>query len=132
MILREWIFSHRCSWMTVYVFCRNAQSKPHSDPHDVCTLSLLYQLPNCKFFTEHVLFILWRDTTIELWTLIQFPLHCYIVYFTRTVTLLALLLSNYHSIRSFLCLQQTDEIDTLIVSWKQSICLCCVQVSHCC
>jgi hypothetical protein len=23
------------------------------------------------------LFILWRDTTSELWTLVQFPLHCY-------------------------------------------------------
>jgi hypothetical protein len=28
-----------------------------------------------------LLFILWRDTTSELWTLVQFPLHCYIVYF---------------------------------------------------
>jgi hypothetical protein len=53
-------------------------------------------------------------------------------YLTRTVYLLALLLSNYRSIRSFLCLQQTGEIDTLIVSWEQSIYLCCVQVSHCC
>jgi hypothetical protein len=46
-------------------------------------------------------------------------------------TLLAILLSFYHSIRSFLCLQQTGEIDNLIISWKQSICLCCVQVSRC-
>jgi hypothetical protein len=37
---------------------RNAQSKPHSDPHDLCTLSLLYQLPNCNLFTQHVLSIL--------------------------------------------------------------------------
>jgi hypothetical protein len=71
--------------MAVYVFCRNAQSKPHSDPRDVCTLSLLYQLPNCNWFAQHVLFILWRDTTSELWTPIQFPLHCYTVYITRTV-----------------------------------------------
>jgi hypothetical protein len=42
------------------------------------------------------------------------------------------LLSNYHSICLFLCLQQTGEIDNLIVSWGQSICLCCVQVSRCC
>jgi hypothetical protein len=79
MIPREWIFSHRCSWMAVYVFCRNAQNKPHSDPRDACTLSLLYQLPNCNLFTQHVLFILWRDTTSELWTPVQFPLHCYTV-----------------------------------------------------
>jgi hypothetical protein len=78
-IPREWIFSHRCSWMAVYVFCRNAQNKPHSDPRDVCTLSLLYQLPNCNLFTQHALFILWRDTTSELWTPVQFPLNCYTV-----------------------------------------------------
>jgi hypothetical protein len=46
-------------------------------------------------------------------------------YFTRTVYYLALLLSYYHSIRSFICLQQTGEIDNLIVSWEQSTCLCC-------
>jgi hypothetical protein len=43
MTPREWIFSHTCSWMAVYVFCRNAQSESHSDTHDICTLSLLYQ-----------------------------------------------------------------------------------------
>jgi hypothetical protein len=47
-------------------------------------------------------------------------------------TLLALLLFFYHSIRSFLCLQQTGEIDNLIVCCEQSICLCCVQVSRYC
>jgi hypothetical protein len=85
MIPREWIFSHRCSWMAVYVFCRNAQSKPHSDPRDVCTLSLLYQLSNCNLFTRHALFILWRDATSELWTPVQFSLQRFTVYFTRTV-----------------------------------------------
>jgi hypothetical protein len=81
MIPREWIISHRCSWIMVYVFCRNAQSKPHSDPRDVCTLSLLYQLPNCNLFTQHALFILWRDTTSELLTPVQFSLHSFTVLF---------------------------------------------------
>jgi hypothetical protein len=53
-------------------------------------------------------------------------------YFTRFVCFLALLLFFYHSIRSILCLQQTGEIDNLIVSWEQSTCLCCIQVSRCC
>jgi hypothetical protein len=79
MIPREWIISHRYSWMAVYVFCRNAQSKPHSDPRDVCTLSLLYQLPNYNLFTQHALFILWRDTISELWTPVQFPLYSFTV-----------------------------------------------------
>jgi hypothetical protein len=126
MIPREWIFSHRCSWMAVYVLYRNAQSKPHSDPRDVCTLSLLYQLPNCNLFIQHALFILWRNTTSELWTLVQFPLYSFtILLLLALFTLLALLLSFYHSIRLFLCLQQTGEIDNLIVSWEQSTYLCC-------
>jgi hypothetical protein len=51
-------------------------------------------------------------------------------YFTRTY-FSCKLLSFYHSICSYLCLLQTGEIDNLIVSWEQSICLCCVQVSCC-
>jgi hypothetical protein len=80
-----------------------------------------------------LLFILWRDATSELWTPVQFPLHCFTILLLLTLfTLLALLLSFYHSIRSILCLQQTGEIDNLIISWEQSSWLCCVQVSRCC
>jgi hypothetical protein len=92
MTPREWIFSHRYSWMMVYVFCRNAQRESHSDPHDICTLSLFYQLPNCNLFTQHVLFILWRDTASELWIPVQFPLHCY------TILLLLALFTFLHTI----------------------------------
>jgi hypothetical protein len=117
--------------MAVYVSFCNAQSKSHSDPLDICMLSLFYQLPNCNLFTQHVLFILWRDTTSELWTPVLFPLHCYHVF-----TLLALytLLAYYYCFpldTLILCLQQTGEIDNLIVSWEQSIWLCCVQVPRC-
>jgi hypothetical protein len=68
-----------------------------------------------------LLFILWRDTTSVLWTPVQFPLYCYHLF-----TLLALFTFShttiaFHSICSFLCLQQTGEIDNLIVSWEQSI-----------
>jgi hypothetical protein len=58
MTPHEWIFSHRYSWMAVYVFSRNAQSESHSDPHDICTLSLLYQLPNYNLFIQHVVIYL--------------------------------------------------------------------------
>jgi hypothetical protein len=111
--------------MAVYVFCCNAQSKSHSDLLDICTFSLLYQLPNCNLFTQHVLFSLWRDTTSELWTPVQFPLHCYQL-FTFSHTTIA-----FYSIRSFPCLQLTGEIDNLIVIWEQSIWLCCVRVPRC-
>jgi hypothetical protein len=52
------IISHRCSWIMVYVFCRNAQSESHSDPHDICMLALSYQLPNYNLFTQHVVIYL--------------------------------------------------------------------------
>jgi hypothetical protein len=78
-----------------------------------------------------LLFILWRDTTSELWTPVQFPLH-----YDTVLLLLALFTFShttivFHSIRSYLYLQQTGEIDNLIISWEQSTWLCCVQVPRC-
>jgi hypothetical protein len=34
-------------------------------------------LPNFNLFTQHVLFILWRDTASELWTLVLLPSYSY-------------------------------------------------------
>jgi hypothetical protein len=48
-----------------------------------------------------LLSILWRDTTSELWTLVQFPLHCYHLF-----TLLALF--------TFLAYYYCFPLDTLI------------------
>jgi hypothetical protein len=84
--------------------------------------------PTIIYLPSMLLFILWRDTTSELWTPVQFPLYCYHLF-----TLLALftflhITIDFHSIRSFLCLQQTGEIDNLIISWEQSSWLCYVQV----
>jgi hypothetical protein len=45
--------------------------------------------PTVICLSSMLLFILYRDTTSELWTLVQFPLHCYTVYFTNTVYFLA-------------------------------------------
>jgi hypothetical protein len=64
-----------------------------------------------------------RSNFLYIVTLFYFYLHC---------LLSCILLSYYHLIRSILCLQQTGEIDNLIVSWEQNSWLCCVQVSHCC
>jgi hypothetical protein len=68
-----------------------------------------------------LLFILWRDTTSELWTPVQF------LYIAITVLLLLALftflqtITFYHSIHLILCSQQTDEIDNLTVSWDKVI-----------
>jgi hypothetical protein len=73
-----------------------------------------------------LLFILWRDTTSELWTPVQFLLHCY-YYFTFTCLFTFLhTITFYHSIRLILCLQQTGEIDNVIVSWGKVLgCVVC-------
>jgi hypothetical protein len=49
------------------------------DTLEIYQLSLLYQLPNCNLFTQHALFILWKDTTSELWTPVQFLLHSFTI-----------------------------------------------------
>jgi hypothetical protein len=129
---REWIISHRCSWITVYVFCCNAQSESHSDPHAyVC---YLYSI-NCLAvlcLPSMLLFILWRDTTSELWTPVQFLLHCYYRFtFTRIIYILA----NYY-------LLPLNTLNPLFTAnrwdWQphhklgQNTWLCCVQVPCCC
>ena len=35
--------------------------------------------PTVIWLPSMLLFILWRDTTSELWTPVQFPLHCFTV-----------------------------------------------------
>jgi hypothetical protein len=73
-----------------------------------------------------LLFILWRDTTSEQWTLVHF------LYIAITVLLLLALftclqtITFYHSIRLILYLQQTGEIDNLTVSWDKVLgCVVC-------
>ena len=79
-----------------------------------------------------LLFILWRDTTSELWTPVQFPLYCYYCLLLLALFTFSHTTTVFHSICSILYLQQTSEIDNLIVSWAQSSWLCCVQVPRCC
>jgi hypothetical protein len=107
---RGWIISLRCSWIMVYVFCRNAQSK--------------YQLPNYNLFTQHVVIYLmalvnYGPRSNFLYIDITF------YYFTCLFTFLHII-TFYHSIRLILSLQQTGEIDNLIVSWGKVLgCIVC-------
>jgi hypothetical protein len=118
LIRHRWIISHRCSWMAVYVFCCNAESKSHSDLLDISRLSLFYQLPNCNLFTQHVLFILWRDTLVNCGPRSYFH-HIAITCLLYSHTLLFSTRCAHN-----LCFKQTGEIDNLIISWEQSTWLC--------
>ena len=70
MISRGWIFSHRCSWITVYVSCCNAQMNIVVVIMSCIALRCNLYLSNarCNSFPQHVIYLLWRDTTSELWT----------------------------------------------------------------
>jgi hypothetical protein len=73
-----------------------------------------------------LLFILWRDTTSEVWTPVQFPLHCYTILLLLALFTFSHITTVFHSIHSILCLQQTGEIDNLIVSWGKVLgCVLC-------
>jgi hypothetical protein len=60
--------------------------------------------PTAICLPSMLLFILWRDTTSELWTMVQFPLHCY--YYLLLLALFTFLHTTtvFHSICSILCL----------------------------
>jgi hypothetical protein len=62
----------------------------------------------------------------------NFLLYCYHLFTLLALFTLLHTTTVFHSIRSYLCLQQTGEIDNIIVSSEQSIWLCCVQVPRCC
>jgi hypothetical protein len=119
-----WIISHRCSWITVYVLCCNAQV--NLIVILMIFVCLLYSI-NCStvICLPSILFILWRDTTSELWT----PVHFYIAITMYHLLALFTFLQTtifYHSIRLILCLQQTGEIDNLSVSWDKILgCVVC-------
>jgi hypothetical protein len=85
LIRHKWIISHRCSWMAIYVSCCNAQSKSHSVSLDISRCLYSINCPTVICLPSMCYFILWRDTTSKLWTLVLFPLYCFHLF-----TLLAL------------------------------------------
>jgi hypothetical protein len=93
LIRHKWIISHRCSWMAVYVSCCNAQSKSHSDPLDLARYLYSINCPTVICLPSISLFILWRDTTSELWTPVLFPLYCFYLF---TLLILFTLLAYYY------------------------------------
>ena len=82
--------------------------------------SIFYQLTSCNFFTQHVSYLLWRDTTSELWT----PVHSFALIIQPTANTIPFhslqFTTVFHTIRLILCFQQARKIDTLPVSLGQS------------
>ena len=75
MLSKRWTNSHRCSWIMVYVSSCNAPMNLIVDTMTrTCIVRHLSicQLPSCNLFIQHISYLLWRDTTSELWTPIHF------------------------------------------------------------
>jgi hypothetical protein len=94
MISCRWIISHRCSWITVYVLCCNAQVNLIVI-FMTCTCivmhSLFCQLPKYNLFTYHVI-SLWRDTSSELWT----PVHSFTFILPSTASIVYFLQALFY------------------------------------
>jgi hypothetical protein len=131
LICHKWIISLRCSWMMVYVSCCNAQSKSHSDPRDISRF--LYSI-NCPtvICLPSMCYLSYGETPLvncgPQSYFLCIPITC-LLYSHCLLSRILLLLSTRYA--HTLCFKQTGEIDNLIVSWEQSIWLCCVQVPCC-
>ena len=85
-----------------------------------CHAITIRQLPSCNLFTQHFSYLLWRDTTSELWT----PVHSFTLIIQPTANIVPFhslqFTTVFHTIRLILCFQQAGEIDNLTVSLGQS------------
>ena len=89
--------------------------------------SIFCQLPSCNLFTQHVSYLLWRDTSSELWT----PVHSFTLIKPQTANIVPFhslqFNTAFRTIRLILCFQQAGEIDNLTVSLGQiSLIVLCV------
>ena len=124
MLSGRWTNSHRCSWITVYVSCCNTQLNfIVENMACTCIVMLLStcQLPSCNFFTQHVSYLSWRDTTSELWTPVHSFTYEYNLLQSFTFCIFFQVTIILHTIRLILYFQQAGEIDNLTVSLGQSI-----------
>jgi hypothetical protein len=138
MISGGWIINHRCSWITVYVLCCNAQVNLIVI-FMTCTFivmhSLFCQLPNCNLFTQHVIYLYGETPLVNCGPrsiLLNILLSSTsIIYFLQLFIYLLQTNIIFHMICLILCFQQTSEINNLTVSWGKVSWLYCVQVPHC-
>jgi hypothetical protein len=140
MISCGWIIIHRCSCITVYVLCRNAQVNLIVI-FMTCTCiamhSLFCQFPNCNLFIQHVIYLYGETPLVncEPRSILLYILSstASTIYFLQALYIY-LLQTNilFHMICLILCFQQTSEIDNLTASWGKVLWLYCVHVPRCC
>ena len=86
------------------------------------------QVPSCNLFTQHVSYLLWRDTTSELWT----PVHSFTLIIQPTAIIVSFhslqLNIIFHTIRLIFCYSKPGRLTTFLFRWGKVIWLCCVQI----
>jgi hypothetical protein len=140
MISCGWIISHRCSWITIYVLCCNAQMNLiviFMTCICIVMYSLFCQLPNCNLFIQHVIYLYGETPLVNYgpWSILLYLYyHLLQALFTFRKHYITSPQTNisFHTIRLILCFQQTGEIDNLTISWGKVVWLCSVQVPRCC
>ena len=131
MLSRRWTNSHRCSWITVYVSCCNAQMNLIVDTM-TCTCIVMHlsicQLHSCNLFTQHVSYLFWRDTTSE-----RGPQSILLQLITQSTTNTVLYI--FYKQTSFSTLyvlsfvfSKPKILTTSLFCWGKVSWLCCVQV----
>jgi hypothetical protein len=90
-----WIISHRCSWITIYVLCCNAQVNLIVIFMTCTCIAMHYlfcQLPNCNFFTHHVIYLYGETALVKCGPRSIF-LH---IYYRLLSTIIIYFLANKH------------------------------------
>ena len=110
--------------MAVYVFCCNAQSKSHSDLLDISRYLYSINCPTVICLPSMCYFIYGETPLVNCGPRSYFHHIAITCLLSRTVYFTRILLLFSTRYTHNLCFKQTGEIDNLIASWEQSICLC--------
>ena len=86
-----------------------------------CCALINLSIASCNLCTQHVIYLLWRDTTSELWTPVHSFTSEYTIYCNHCSLHFLQVTIIFHTIRLILCFQQASEIDNLTVTLGQSI-----------
>jgi hypothetical protein len=97
----------------------------HNSPKSTLRFVLKTRLLHCYLFTQHVIYLMERH---HKWTMDPGPFLYIVITVYHLLALFTFLKTTifYHSIRLFLCSQQTGEINNLTVSWDKVLgCVVC-------
>ena len=106
--------------LCILLECPNEFHSRHHDLYMHCYALINLSIASCNLFTQHVCYLLWRDTTSELWTPVHSFTSEYTIYCNHCSLHFLQVTIIFHTICLILCFQQAGEIDNLTVTLGQS------------